>query len=152
MRYWQDDEDALATIAAHLIIMSLQAASRSIAPSQWSRDIAIRHYQNDNSVFLDNEYLIKGVAGAIFWRLMQEFDSTGRLEFTNRELRLDPALRLPEHSENLEARLLLLQRRLAERATGVTIEKAGRGRFRLNLTRRPVLTVADAGAARTSAV
>ena len=93
----------------------------------------MRHYQADDSVFLDHDYLIKGVAGAIFWKLAREHAETGRVEFSNRELRLDPALRLPEHAENLEARLVLLQRRLRERDRGIGIERCGRGRFRLDV-------------------
>lgn len=64
---------------------------------------------------------------------MQEYACSGRIEFTNRELRLDPALRLPEYAENLEARLVLLQHSLCERNVGVTMDRCGRGRFRLIL-------------------
>lgn len=95
----------------------------------------VRHYPADNSVFLDGDYLIKGVAGAIFRKLVAEFVGEGRDEFTNRELRLDPVLRLPAYSENLEARLVLLHRRLAERCSEIRLEKSGRGRFRLVATR-----------------
>jgi hypothetical protein len=93
--------------------------------------VLVRHYAADDSVFLDHDYLIKGVAGAIFWKLAREFAVSGRSEFSNRELRLDASLRLPAFSENLEARLLLLQRRLCEREAPIRIEKTGRGRFRL---------------------
>ena len=34
-------------------------------------------------------------------------------------------------NDNLEARLILLQRRLEDQALGLLIEKTGRGRFRL---------------------
>lgn len=71
------------------------------------------------------------MAGAILWRLLQEFQATGRTEFALRELRVDPALRLPAHAENLDARMILLRRRLEERQSCLRIEKAGRGRFRL---------------------
>jgi hypothetical protein len=59
----------------------------------------------------------------------------GRTDFTNRELRLAPDIRLPDLAENLEARLILLQRRLKERSDCVGIEKTGRGRFRLCVCR-----------------
>jgi adenylate cyclase len=97
--------------------------------------VTVRHYRADDSVFLDDDYLIKGVAGAILWALLRDHAERGRVDFSNRELRRDPRVRLPDISDNLEARLLLLQRRLADREACVRIEKTGRGRFRVCLTR-----------------
>ena len=76
-----------------------------------------------------------GVAGAILWKLVRERVAGRRAEFTNRELRLDASLRLPELSDNLEARLILLARRLEERVPSMRIVKTGRGRFRLDVSR-----------------
>lgn len=97
--------------------------------------IQVRNYTVNHSVFIGDDYLIKGVAGAIFWKLMKDHLEQGRTEFTNKELRLDPNLGLPDVCDNLEARLILLQRRLAERNAPIAIEKTGRGRFRLVLAR-----------------
>ena len=83
----------------------------------------------------NGHYLIKGVAGGIFWKLASDYTRLGRTEFSNRELRLDPAIPLPDVTDNLEARLLLLQRRLAEHGPHLRIEKTGRGRFRLQVLR-----------------
>jgi hypothetical protein len=140
MRFRHDDEDGLMLVAGRLgdLILAIPQDEGSAPYRQGSpatldahkRHIVVRHYEADDSVFLDHDYLIKGVAGAIFWTLVRERARTGRVEFSNRELRLDPSLRLPEYAENLEARLVLLQRRLSERSE-IRIERCGRGRFRL---------------------
>lgn len=148
LRFCYEDEDALATIAAHLggLIPALaQAATANEAPAGDCCPVptgvpaVIRHYAADDSVFIDHDYLIKGVAGAIFRKLVRDHVTDGRCEFTNRELRLAPDIRLPEVAENLEARLLLLQRRLADRSDVLRIERTGRGRFRLEVARPLVL-------------
>ena len=95
----------------------------------------MRRYAENDSIFVDEEYLIKGVAGAILWRLLRAHLEDGRSDHTNRELRLDPSIRLPDLSENLEARLILLARRLEERCPSLRIEKTGRGRFRFHVLR-----------------
>lgn len=142
MRFSHDDEDALALVADHLGALSAVLAEQEPPPARPAPPpepappppgprVTVRHFARDDSVFLDHDYLIRGVAGAILWRLLRTRDATGRDEFTTRELRLDPALRLPLHAENLDARLVLLRKRLEERAAPLRIEKSGRGRYRL---------------------
>lgn len=97
--------------------------------------VTVRRYRVDGSIFLDDAYLIKGVAGAVFWAVVSDHAERGRTDFSNRELRLDPRIRLPDFGDNLEARLVLLQRRLVERGACVQIERTGRGRFRVCVTR-----------------
>ncbi|HTJ96862.1 MAG TPA: GAF domain-containing protein [Rhodocyclaceae bacterium] len=152
LRFSYDDEDALMTLANHLAMlmqqfavsaeMANEATSVSQVATPQGKPVRVRHFGGDHSIFLDDDYLIKGVAGAIFWRLVQEYTQSARDSFSNRELRLDPSLALPELGDNLEARLLLLQRRLAERQACVQMQKTGRGRFRLNVN-RPLLPQAE---------
>src|SRR5262245_25028529 len=104
-------------------------------PAPAGPQVLIRHYAHDHSIFIGGDYLIKGVAGAILWKVLSAYLREGRTEFTNRELRLDRNIGLPELSDNLEARLVLLKRRLDDRGAVLRIEKGGRGRFRLAVTR-----------------
>ncbi len=93
----------------------------------------VRFYEVDGSTFVDGDYLIKGVAGRILWSLLGQHEREGRVDFTNKEARLDPALELPEFRDNFESRLILLKRRLDERGAPIRISKTGRGRFRLDV-------------------
>jgi adenylate cyclase len=97
--------------------------------------VEVKHYCEDDSVFLDNQYLIKGVAGRILWRLLQCYTQEDRVEFSNKEMRLDPGLDLPNLKDNLEARLILLTKRLEERVDYLRIVRTARGRFRLDVSR-----------------
>jgi adenylate cyclase len=83
LRFGYDDEDALSAIAAQLGLAILlhagghagdQVGGGAAARSQMQGPtVTIRHYAMDDSVFIDQDYLIKGVAGAIFWRLMRDY-------------------------------------------------------------------------------
>lgn len=143
-----DDEDALVSIAAPLALaLSLLQPMETPGdeapleptpppptlpePTPAQARVTISHHAHTHSVFVDQDYLIKGVAGAILWRLLRCWQEQGRQDFSNRELRLDASLGLPDVTDNLEARLILLHKRLAERATPIQIIKTGRGRFRL---------------------
>jgi hypothetical protein len=75
--------------------------------------------------------VIKGAAGRILWKMLGEQAASGRTEFTNRELRLDESLGLPAGANNLEARLLMLRKRLAGGDFKLELERVGRGRLEL---------------------
>ena len=125
---------------------SRRSGPRSGSPRPWpassaligcaaapTRTTHVRFFPVDGSTFLDGDYLIKGVAGRILWSLLAQYDQEGRVDFTNREVRLDPTLDLPDFKDNFESRLILLKRRLDERDAPIRIEKTGRGRFRLDV-------------------
>ncbi len=76
-RFGFDDEDALVAVAALLgpTIRGMQELAESAAdpgpahgdaPLTQGAPLLIRHYDVDDSVFLGDDYLIKGVAGRIF--------------------------------------------------------------------------------------
>jgi hypothetical protein len=147
--FGEEDEANLtvvATVVANAIetlraeALDVPAPGSSATPDEPPRPSSapptlVRHFAVDGSTFLDGDYLIKGVAGRILWSLLGHHEREGRVDFTNKEVRLDASLDLPDFRDNFESRLILLKRRLDEREAPVRIVKTGRGRFHLDVAR-----------------
>lgn len=137
-------DEAFLTVAANqaaLAIATLQERDepedeRPAGESQRLKPLAGRRrtfvfYPQDDAVFVDGQYLIRNLPGRILWKILREFVSGKRHEFTNRELRLDNSLGLPPLKDNLESRLILLRKRLEEKCPDVRMVPVRRGAFAL---------------------
>jgi hypothetical protein len=107
------------------------AAAKSPDPQAGGHEVA--YYASDETILVDGDYLIRGLPATILWRLLRTRETTGREAFTNRELRLDKTLNLPEWKDNLESRLLLLRRRLEQKCPDIRLVPQCRGRFALSV-------------------
>ena len=144
-RFMATDERVLQIAARHLGV-AISAAKAAVSASRKvalrhkgahsKRSSVVKHYKSDDSIFIDDAYLIKGIPGRLLWKLLQAFIGSGRMAFTNKEIRLDADLRLPDIKDNLETRLILLRRRLDERCEFVRLVHAGRGQLRLEVRRK----------------
>jgi len=145
-RFLEADERVMQIVARHLSAsmanaVAADSAETTVATLQSdpvaspSRHAVVRHYRSDDSIFIDDAYLTKGIPGRLFWKLLQAFVGTGRATFTNKEIRLDASLGLPDIKDNLEARLILLRRRLDERCEFMKLVPAGRGHLHLDVRR-----------------
>lgn len=149
--FGHEDESALSLIAGQLAaalqLAELQAQAAAPAPPTPPVSTAsgppfrLRYYPFDDSVFIDDDYLIKGVPGRLLYHFIKGYVETGRTDYTNREIRREAALKLPDLKDNLETRLILLRRRLDDKAGPIRLTRPERGQIRLELTGTPRIEV-----------
>jgi adenylate cyclase len=146
-RFLETDERVLQIVARHFAA-SMATTIRTdgtrptvatLRPEEGTHAIThavIKHYTSDDSIFIDDSHLTKGIPGRLFWKMLQAFVGTGRARFSNKEIRLDASMGLPDIKDNLETRLILLRRRLDERCEFLRLIHEKRGHLRLDVRRR----------------
>lgn len=132
--FGEEEKLALQTISAALA--PVVRNKETPAPKQTEQlhsSLTVRFYQYDGSVFIGDDYWVRGLSGEVFAHMVQSFINSGKDSFTNRELRMAPDLQIPGLRDNLESLIHTLLQKLGERDAGIRLERQTRGRYQLQV-------------------
>lgn len=154
VEFKESDEEFMMTFGSY-VAMAIENLQFHIEPEMFAlgpitvatkkesslKKINITYYIDDECIFIDGEYLIRSTPAKILWKLLQAYSGEGKTEFSNRELRLDKTLQLPDFKDNLETRLILLRKRLEAKNHGIVLRPNGRGKFSIEVSGQVILDV-----------
>jgi len=152
---FRDEDEAALEILARQAAQALKTSERAEEAAEFTfappppaklaegPEIRVVYHSIDDSIFIDGTYVVKGIAGALLRLMLACHRDEGRTEFSNRELRLALAARMPDIKDNLETRLLLLRRRLEEKRAPIQVVRTGRGRLCVEAQGQPLLIAAE---------
>lgn len=148
--YWEERDMLFLSLAANLLGLGLSAllgkdktmssSSAETPPTPSEKIWRVRFCEGDDLIFINDQYLIKNVPAQILNYLLVTYLKTGRTEFSNKELRAEKSIQLPEFKDNLETRLILLRKRLIEQNCGIHLVSTGRGKFKIEILGRVVMS------------
>jgi hypothetical protein len=121
----------------------LESALLADRPRRSRRQLHVRCHRRDGALFVNDEYVIRGVAGRLLRHFLCAYAESGTTEFFNREVRRQQSLLLPADKDNLEARLILLERRLAQKQLPVRVARRNRGCISLTVEEPSRLRITD---------
>jgi adenylate cyclase len=124
---------------------SREGRSAGSRPPADQRARSVVFHDPDGTVLIDGDYVIRGVAGRLLYAMLTEHQRSGRTRFSNRELRMNKDLGLPPGNDNLDARLVALRRRLAERGDPFQLDRVGRGQLELFVGAELQMNAVDPG-------
>lgn len=143
--YWSNRNLSILSIVANMLglgIRSFEGKPDVIRPPVSNtekqpvpaKEWRFRYVDGEDVIFVNDQYLIKNIPARILHHLLANYCNQGRTEFSNMELRAEKNLQLPDFKDNLEARLILLRKRLEEQESGIRLISTGRGKFKIEVT------------------
>ncbi|MEO6097380.1 MAG: hypothetical protein ABIW76_17680 [Fibrobacteria bacterium] len=88
-------------------------------------------HESDESITLNGAYFTRGIPARILTALLQSWLETGKTEFEYSEFKRRFEISLGQKNSNFEVRFYRLIDKLRQECKAITIEKTGRGKFRL---------------------
>lgn len=143
--YWNRRDLLILSVFANILALGLRSFANTLdvirplnlelkkedeKPIEWN----FRYVDEEDVIFVNNNYLIKNIPAKILRYLIESYCHHGRTEFSNMELRAEKNLQLPDYKDNLEARLILLRKRLEDQDSGIRLISTGRGKFKITIT------------------